>query len=437
MADVSEYDSDSLITPGYFDYYDSKLRDIGLHHIDRDKHLNTTMDFSRPFLKPNLRYVYPLFAFFHGCLTLAGTIGNFALLIYLLRTRMYRNPTFFFLGNMALSDILKAAVVLPLTLTSLLFENWIFGSFLCYFSPMLHDFPTHATILSYTLMAIDRYRFIVYPMKARIPAGLCSIGVWIVSVCMTLPYAVFIQYLDLGSYNPHLNGYAICTVNVEHLNIEEYIRAMFVCLYCLPLAVITFLCVKVSVELKATESTAISLQREDAANASVSEATYQTQITWSERETDPSKPEAETNSYTSGRVKNDVSNGSEQEHEDEIDMRKEKRTQKYIIAMVILFAMCWFPMKILILVTHFVYETDDNSAHYDITYLTFAFFAYLSTCVNPVLFASWRMSDRTKNRLRGYFRFSNRRHSLGHTAMTIADGCQDRPVLAGGKHGHT
>ncbi len=67
--------------------------------------------------------------------------------------------------------------------------------------------------------------------------------------------------------------------------------------------------------------------------------------------------------------------------------------------------------------SHFVYEHDDNTGGFDITYLTFTFFGYLSTCINPVLFAYWRMSEQTKDRLRGYFRFSNRRHNTQHTAL--------------------
>ena len=106
------------------------------------------------------------------------------------------------------------------------------------------------------------------------------------------------------------------------------------------------------------------------------------------------------------------------DHDDDIDYRKEKRSQKYIITMVMLFAICWCPINILILITHFVYETDDNMGHFDITYLTFTFFGFLSTCVNPVLVGSWLMSNRTKDRLRGYFRFSNRRRGSVHSSTS-------------------
>ncbi len=102
----------------------------------------------------------------------------------------------------------------------------------------------------------------------------------------------------------------------------------------------------------------------------------------------------------------------------ELNIQKEKRSQKYLMVMVIVFAICWCPLKILILVTHFVYETDHNASHFDVTFLTFTFFGFLSTCANPVLFASWQMSNRTRDRLRGYFRFSNRRRSSARSCVS-------------------
>lgn len=102
---------------------------------------------------------------------------------------------------------------------------------------------------------------------------------------------------------------------------------------------------------------------------------------------------------------------STQDSDDDLDLAKEKRTQNYLITMTTVFAMCWCPLNILILVNYFVHENDNNEDPYDITYITFTWFGFLSTCTTPVLFASWRMSSATKDRLRGYFRFSNRRHN--------------------------
>ena len=109
---------------------------------------------------------------------------------------------------------------------------------------------------------------------------------------------------------------------------------------------------------------------------------------------------------------------------DELNKAKERRTQKYLVTMVLLFAACWTPLNILILVTHFIYENEANTGHFDVTFLTFTFFGYLSACLNGPLFASWYMSKNAKEKLRGYFRLSNRSNSAssgggGHRADSI------------------
>ncbi len=353
----------------------------------------------------------------------AGLAGNFTMLIVIMKRRLWRDHTCFFLGNLALSDILKSGIVLPITLANLLIQNWIFGSFLCFFLPMMHSFPIHASMLNYMMIAVDRYRYIVHPMKSRVPAGLCAIAIWVVAVCVVLPYAMFIKYIDLGAIlGDNFQGVGICWVNQEH-NIEVYLRAMFVALYCLPLAIIAFLYIRVSAEIKVCEgSTTVSMHIDDTIH-SASESSYQSRITWStnlsEHRIEPEGASGESTHHSRYTERYHTSQ-HDQENDDEIDMQKEKQTQKYMITMVMLFAMCWCPVNILILVTHFVYENEDNSGHFDITYLTFTFIGFLSTCINPILFASWRMSDRTKDRLRGYFRFSNRRRSSGHSDINTS-----------------
>lgn len=56
----------------------------------------------------------------------------------------------------------------------------------------------HTTTLTFLLMAWDRLRFIRHPTKARLPAFVCIIGTWLASVCLVLPYPIYIIYIDLG-----------------------------------------------------------------------------------------------------------------------------------------------------------------------------------------------------------------------------------------------
>ncbi|KAK3095883.1 hypothetical protein FSP39_020308 [Pinctada imbricata] len=372
-----------------------------------DRNSTNDVDFTQPHVRRSLRYVYPLFMFLHSLVGLAGFIGNLAIIIVIGKRRLFKDPTFFFLGNIAFSDIIKCSCVLPITVSNLLIHNWIFGSFMCFFLPMLQCFPIHASILTYLVIAVDRYRLIVNPYKSRTPSGLCIIGVWVIAVCVVLPYAVYIKYIDLGAIlGKRFYGVGICYVNQER-NIEEYIRAMFVTLYAMPLAIIGFLYVRVSAEFKTQEDSSFSVHY----NAPIdsceqNEQPNNTIVNWDSHTSQTTiKVESENSVLDSRKQKDQPTDDSD----DELDLQKERRTQSYLITMVTLFAICWCPMNILILVQYVVHENGDNTGHFDITYITFTLFGFLSTCVNPVLFASWRMSETTKDRLRGYFRFNIKR----------------------------
>ncbi len=53
----------------------------------------------------------------------------------------------------------------------------------------------------------------------QVPAGLCTIGTWVVAVCVVLPYAVFIQFFDIGDVvGPPFEGNIFCSSwsSVQH-----------------------------------------------------------------------------------------------------------------------------------------------------------------------------------------------------------------------------
>ncbi|XP_046368330.1 prolactin-releasing peptide receptor-like isoform X1 [Haliotis rufescens] len=380
-----------------------------------DNNSTEAVDFTQPYVRRSLRYVYPLFMFLHAVVGVVGIVGNIIMLIVLGKRKLYHDQTFFLLGNLAFADLIKCIFVLPITLANLLIQNWLLGSFLCFFLPMMQCFPVYASMMTFLMIAIDRYRTIVHPFKSRLPAGLCTIAVWVVAVCVVLPFAVYIKYIDLGaSLGARFNGVGICYVYFER-RIEEYIRAMFVTLYAMPLAIIAFLYVRVSAEIKSRESASISIHF--ASNGSdvlrnIPDHSYQSSLAWprENRATTSTSEVGATAEPTPPQVKS-YNERATQDSDDDLDLVKEKRTQNYLISMTTLFAMCWCPLHILILVHYFVHENDTNQDHYDVTYITFTWFGFLSTCTNPILFASWSMSSATKDRLRGYFRFSNRRRS--------------------------
>ncbi|KAL4232398.1 hypothetical protein ACF0H5_009966 [Mactra antiquata] len=383
-----------------------------------DKKNDTSFDFTQPYIRNSLKFVYPIFMFLYAVVGLLGMVGNISMLVVMGKRRLYQDPTYLFLGNLAFSDLIKCVFALPVSLANLLVQNWIFGSFMCFFLPMIQFFPIHASMLTFLMIAIDRFRRIVNPFKSRPPAGLCIIATWVGAICVVLPHAVYIKYIDLGAFLGHkFHGVGICYVNMEK-HIEEYFRAMFVVFYALPLAIMGFLYVKISAEFKSALSDQtvvhyrISTPSVNTCNTRTEE--FNSRVSWA-----PGEEESRAGSENTTQKEYQSSTPATRDSDDDLDLAKEKRTQNYLIAMVTIFAMCWCPMHILFLVHYFLHEDDERvSGHYDITFMTFAWFGYLSTCVNPLLFAFWRMSSSTMDRLKGYFRFSNRRRSSSQMSRT-------------------
>ncbi|CAL4108325.1 unnamed protein product, partial [Meganyctiphanes norvegica] len=98
---------------------------------------NETVDFNEPHLRRSLANIYPLFLFIYILLIICGTAGNICMIGHIVRGRLFQDPTCAFLMNIGVCNLLICLLVAPISLAILLIQNWIFGSFLCYFVPML------------------------------------------------------------------------------------------------------------------------------------------------------------------------------------------------------------------------------------------------------------------------------------------------------------
>ncbi|GFO24690.1 neuropeptide y receptor type 1 [Plakobranchus ocellatus] len=117
---------------------------------------STDFNFREPHIKPSIKYVYPLFLLLHAIVCLVGIVGNITMIVVIIRRRLYQDQTFILFMNLAFADLIKCVFAMPLTFANLVIQNWLFGSFLCFFVPMLQNFPIHATMLTFLTIAIDR-----------------------------------------------------------------------------------------------------------------------------------------------------------------------------------------------------------------------------------------------------------------------------------------
>ncbi|XP_055618832.1 alpha-1D adrenergic receptor [Toxorhynchites rutilus septentrionalis] len=364
-------------------------------------------DYSSPVLKPVVARIYPIFIIMYAIPAALGIATNVLMVLYISKYKLYRDATQAFLVNLAVCHAVQCAFVLPVTLMVMLIQNWIFGQFLCFFLPLLQDIPLHVAMISHLLIAWDRKRWLTDPLKVRLPAFVCSCASWLAGMVIALPYPIYTTYLDLGKYDPKFDGVGICAVNLVD-DMQEYMRGLFVIMYCGPITLLGYLYIRTSRELRPPDGPLSIMMFEARAEAR-------------NKQIRASRGGVAGGGAGSGA---DLSTNSRTYdlYDAEVDVSREKRTQRYLGAMASTQVLCVCPLMILRLARMTMVETYENQAHFDITYLLFVWIAFLPTVVVPWIYGSWVLSRPAKERLRGYLRLSSRRNTATKSEQSADDG---------------
>lgn len=92
-----------------------------------------------------------------------------------------------------------------------------------------------------------------YPEKLPLPKLVMFAVILVICIATVFPFMSYVNYYDLSRFEvPELQGLGLC--RQQHgVGMLEYLRALFVLLFVLPLCAITFMLVKTSAELRPKE----------------------------------------------------------------------------------------------------------------------------------------------------------------------------------------
>ena len=197
---------------------------------------------------------------FYCVVLLLSILGNSLLIVIIKRNKRMQTITNYLIANMAVSDILITVLAVPRQITEILFgpQRWLitgkFGSFLCKSVSFFQDISTAVSILSLVVIAIDRYRGIVFPWRKPLmkPAKLCKFIIpliWLVSMGL---HAVYFYTFRIITYDK--KSY-YCTLSwapkFDQKNAQEiYYVILLVCLIAVPTCVLTSLYSVIILNLK-------------------------------------------------------------------------------------------------------------------------------------------------------------------------------------------
>ncbi|TKR81206.1 hypothetical protein L596_015118 [Steinernema carpocapsae] len=214
--------------------------------------------------EPLLNYP-PVRAFFivaYAAVFLSSILGNAVILIVLMLNSSMRTITNFFLGNLAIADLLVGFFcVLPNAVHFVLLSHgsWPFGEGMCHFYIyILHMIPnSSAGIL--VLLSIERFIAVLRPMLVhhlltKTVLAIAAILCWVISGVMNLPYFFAVRYIDSPRFGS-ASGFSMPICTRKHIRFHgfEVLKVItttnFLVWYVLPLCCICGIYITIGVAL--------------------------------------------------------------------------------------------------------------------------------------------------------------------------------------------
>ena len=184
-------------------------------------------------------------------ITMVCLIGNSLICIAVYRNARLRASTNLYIASLAISDIINAVIVMPLTLGVLITGKWPFGEAVCDFHAFFTLFSIYVSPTTMGLTAFNRYVRIVKPQHySRIFTDSRS-KVYVAAVWLTVAgYISIPKMAGLTKYR-FFAGYAACIVEqptTAIMIVQHIIAVLF--FFLLPLGVASVSYYKVFKEIK-------------------------------------------------------------------------------------------------------------------------------------------------------------------------------------------
>nr|ANO39143.1 NPYR-8 [Schmidtea mediterranea] len=280
-----------------------------------------------------------------------GVVGNSFVIFVVMRSRHMRTITNIFISNLALSDIIMCLIAVPFTPIALFMNNWTLPASLCKVLPMTMGVSVYVSTLTSTAIAIDRFFIIVHPFIPRMKNSLCGFiicVIWIIAILISLPLAVYqTKRNDLQSNTSKCQE--VWPIDSSR---EVFTFVSFVLQFVLPCSIISVCYFKIS-----------KILRE--------------------------------------RCKSKVGSGTKSIRGKEGEIKRKRKTNKMLIAMVTIFVICWIPLNSLWMATdmsmNFKYDLR-LQFFFPIGFFICHMIAMSSAVYNPFLYA-W-LNDNFKREFR-------------------------------------
>lgn len=275
-----------------------------------------------------------------------GLVGNATLLRIIYQHKCMRNGPNALIASLALGDLIYIFIDIPINVYKLLATHWpfddtTFGLCLCKFVPFLQKASVGITVLNLCALSVDRYRAVASWSRVQgvgIPllTVIEIVSIWVLSLVLAIPEAVG---FDIVTFNYNNRTIRTCMLNPKSDFMMFYRDAkdwwLFGFYFCVPLT-----------------CTAI----------------FYTLMT------------CEMLNHRNGSLRIALS-----EH-----LKQRREVAKAVFCLVLIFALCWFPLHLSRILKKMVYYQNDKMRCELLNFLLVLDYlsinlATINSCINPII----------------------------------------------------
>lgn len=306
-----------------------------------------------------------------------GIVGNATLLRIIYQNKCMRNGPNALIASLALGDLIYITIDIPINVYKLLATRWPFddndlGLFLCKMVPFLQKASVGITVLNLCALSVDRYRAVaswsrVQGVGVPLLTAMEILSIWVLSLVLAVPEAIG---FDMVKFNYRNTTIRTCMLNpktefmVYYKDIKDW--WLFGFYFCVPLT-----CTVVFYTLMTCEM----LNRKN------------------------------------GSLRIALS-----EH-----LKQRREVAKAVFCLVLIFALCWFPLHLSRILKKMVYHQNDRGRCDLLSFLLVLDYlginlATVNSCINPIIlyFVSKKFKNCFKSCLCCWCHSDNLVTSTGH-----------------------
>lgn len=296
-----------------------------------------------------------LIAFAYSIVIVFGALGNFLTILVVVLNPNMRTTRNYFILNLALSDFFVCTVTAPITLYTVLYVFWPFGTMMCKVAGSLQGFNIFLSTFSIAAIALDRYVLVIFPTKRERQRKLSLLFfclIWLISLILAIPLLIASDLKDIYVDPDCRIDIRICHEQNEIweqmlISKRTYTLALLATQYAFPLSSIVFAYTKI-----------VNRMRLRFANRNQCPATV-----------------VSTNSERRRSV-----------------VERRRRTHLLLVFVVIIFALAWLPLNVFHLVNTFEWVAQFSVSTFAMCHVA----AMCSACLNPVIYAFFNHNFRAE-----------------------------------------